>query len=555
MLRLVLFLAGILAAAMGLDWLANRPGTVNMTWQGHVIETTVFRFLLVLATLVGVLTVTWSMIRRLWRSPAAIGRLFNERRQSKGIDAISRGMIAIGSGDKTLALAAAVQARKALPNEPLTHFLRAQAAQLQGDSSTARRIYEGMLASPDTEQAGLRGLYLEAQKVGEEEAATQFADRALKLNPKLPWPATALFDLQCKQKDWEGALDTLEKARRNGHIDKKVAARRRAVLLTALAQASEDTRADQALTYATEAHGLAPDLIPAAAIAGRILAARGQTPKAAKIIQRTWKTDPHPDLASAYAYARQGDSPTDRLQRIRQLAATTPGHAEGALAIAAVAVECRDWSAAKAALEPAARANPSHRTCMMMAHIEGEGFSDAGRVREWLARAVHAERDPAWTADGVVAEQWGPVSPVTGAIDAFAWRVPVAALASPGAAEITQRMEDLLRLGNVTPKLPSAERTGPATVEIVVPEVRHSSSKDAPNVSVKVSSKVTDWLNDDEAPVTTPAPNGKGTPSVTPAANAKSTLHGRPDDPGTSPLDPEAAKSQLERYRLIGAKN
>jgi HemY protein len=43
-----------------------------------------------------------------------------------------------------------------------------------------------------------------------------------------------------------------------------------------------------------------------------------------------------------------------------------------------------------------------------------------------MARAFTAARDPAWTADGFVSERWLPVSPVTGRLDAFQWKVPVA---------------------------------------------------------------------------------------------------------------------------------
>src|SRR5262249_28409278 len=39
--------------------------------------------------------------------------------------------------------------------------------------------------------------------------------------------------------------------------------------------------------------------------------------------------------------------------------------------------------------------------------------------------------DPAWTADGHVSVKWLPVSPVTGRLDAFQWRVPLAELSSP----------------------------------------------------------------------------------------------------------------------------
>ena len=78
-------------------------------------------------------------------------------------------------------------------------------------------------------------------------------------------------------------------------------------------------------------------LIPAAAIAARQLASRGATPKAAKIIERTWKLAQHPELALVYAFARPGDSPRDRLDRIRRLSRSTPQSVEGPIALATAA--------------------------------------------------------------------------------------------------------------------------------------------------------------------------------------------------------------------------
>jgi HemY protein len=82
-----------------------------------------------------------------------------------------------------------------------------------------------------------------------------------------------------------------------------------------------------------------------------------------------------------------------------------------------------------------------------MARIEGEQHGHTGRVREWLARAVNAPRDPAWTADGVVTDRWAPVSPVTGALDAFRWRVPVEAIDQPAGALLAAKVEALVGLG------------------------------------------------------------------------------------------------------------
>jgi HemY protein len=447
MIRLVAFFLVILAAAAGLHWLADRPGTIVVEWQGYLAETSVFRAFVILALAVGVLMLAWSALRWLWSSPAALGRVLNRRRQERGLGALSGGMIAIGAGDPALAIRYAGQARKALPNEPLTHLLRAQTAQLTGDRATSRRIFEAMLSSPDTEQLGLRGLFLEAEREGEREAARQFAERALKLNPKLGWAVEALFDLQCRAWDWAGALDTLAIGQRQSLIDKTVANRRRAVLLTAQALPLEDTSPDQALALAREAHRLAPDLVPAAAVAGRILASQGNTPRAARVLLKTWRLAPHPDLAAAYAYARPGDSPRDRLNRMRHLARLASHDNEGPIALAVTSIDAREWDEARKALEPLLEDRLTQRVATLMARIEGEQHGHTGRVREWLARAVNAPRDPAWTADGVVSDRWAPVSPVTGALDAFRWRVPVSAVDEPAGALLSAKVEALVGLG------------------------------------------------------------------------------------------------------------
>jgi HemY protein len=102
----------------------------------------------------------------------------------------------------------------------------------------------------------------------------------------------------------------------------------------------------------------------------------------------------------------------------------TPDDPEARIALATAAVDARDWAEARDALQPLLDKNPTARICALMARIEGGEKRDAGRVREWLARAVRAPRDPVWIADGVVSNEWRPISPVTGALDAFEWRVP-----------------------------------------------------------------------------------------------------------------------------------
>ena len=423
MARIIVFLVLIAGATAGLGWLADKPGTLTVDWLGYQSRLSVFQAVVLLLIFLAAAWIVISLLRNLIASPSSVSRFVNKRKQQQGLEALTSGMIAVGAGDRQLAARYASQATRALPNEPLTNLLRAQTAQLAGDRKTAQRVYEQMLISPQTELLGLRGLFLDAERSNDLIAARSLAEQALKRSPKLGWASQALFDIQCKQSDWSGAIDTLATARRNEHVPRKTADRRRAVLLTAQAMAMEDSQSAKAEAMAVEAHDLAPDLVPAAEIAGRLLAARGKMQKAATVVEQTWRRAPHPDLALIYAHARPGDSLRDRLQRVCKLAAMTPGNREGVIAVANAAIEARAWNEARATLEPLLADGLSARVCVLMARAEGGEKGDQGRVREWLARAIHAPRDPVWVAEGHVSDRWAPISPVNGKLDAYEWKV------------------------------------------------------------------------------------------------------------------------------------
>ena len=60
--------------------------------------------------------------------------------------------------------------------------------------------------------------------------------------------------------------------------------------------------------------------------------------------------------------------------------------------------------------------------------------------------------DPVWTADGHVSEEWLPISPVTGEVGAFEWKVPVEQLGDESAPVMT-----LEELQEAAKPIPAAE--------------------------------------------------------------------------------------------------
>lgn len=538
MAKLITYLLLLAAATAGLAWLADRPGTLTVDWLGHQSQLSVFKAVVLLLIFMALAWLLLTLVRNLIASPASVSRFVNRRKQQQGLEALTNGMIAVGAGDRQLATRYASLASRALPNEPLTDLLRAQTAHLAGDRKTAQRVYEQMLISPQTELLGLRGLFLDAERNNDLTAARSSAEQALKRSPKLGWASQALFDIQCKQSDWAGALDTLAAARRNDLVPRKQAERRRAVLLTAQAMALEETDAAKAEALAIEAHDLAPDLAPAAEIAGRLLASRGRMQKAAAVVEQTWRRSPHPDLALVYAHARPGDSLRDRLARVKKLAAMTPGNREGVIATANAAIEARAWDDARAALEPLLADGLSARVCVLKARAEGGEKGDQGRVREWLARAIHAPRDPVWVADGHVSDRWFPVSPVTGKLDAYEWKVT---------EERSKKVSGALLLEEL------AQYAGPGPEALPPTPPR---SRDAETVTTEPTGRAAAEAEPTAAPVRRPAEG----PAPAPRRGLQVVEAIRPEPPsatnGQDTIDPDkpvAAPAQFKRGMTVAA--
>jgi HemY protein len=434
MWRVLIFLALATLAALGAVWLADRPGEVSILWGGYAIETSVAVAAIGVVALAMLLLAAWSLLRFLLGLPTAFSFASKARKKARGYEAISRGMVAVGAGDPAAARRHASDARKLIASEPLTLLLSAQAAQLSGDKPSAEAAFKAMLAEPATRVLGLRGLFVEARRRGDQVAARTFADEAVRLSPSLAWANDALLEFHSTAGEWTEARTAVERRAALRLSDKHESKRHRAVLLAAEAIAKEAGDPAGALSTALEALKLAPGLIPAAALAGRLAAQKGDIRKAAKIVEAAWREQPHPDLAEVYLHLRHGDTASDRLVKAEALMRLKPTDPESCFVVAEAAIEARDYARARAALQPLVAAIPTVRTCLLMARIEEGEQGATSRAREWLTRSLRAPRDQAWVADGVIAERWMPVSPVSGRLDAFAWTLPPAVLGAAQAA-------------------------------------------------------------------------------------------------------------------------
>ena len=413
----------LVLAAIAFSWLADRHDTITINTSGKIIQFSALVGVILLASGLAALYFIWRILHKIWRTPSTAREHLRFRKHRKAYDSLSRGIIAAGAGDAQAAARHAGIARETLKNEPLLNLLTAQAAQLRGDRTAVKLAFNTMLDTADTELLGLRGLFAEAKQSGDWSAARNIAERALAKNPRLPWASTAVLQAQLSMKDWFAAAKTIANQSKAGILPREEAAVKQAALLTAQALKEETESSVNAQAHALEAHKLDPSLVPAALVAARIYVAQNNPRKAAKLLRSTWALSPHAELAEVMEHLKPGDGPEERFERVRDLVGKPETSAEAAFSFARAAISAQRFDVARSALQAFVDGRPQARICGLLAEIE-EAQGDKGRSREWLARALHAPRDPIWVSDGVASARWTPISPATGEIVMCEWKPP-----------------------------------------------------------------------------------------------------------------------------------
>jgi HemY protein len=237
----------------------------------------------------------------------------------------------------------------------------------------------------------------------------------------------SLFDMQAQTGQWKAAQATLETGMRQKVVTADRGRTLRALLLVERSRACENDGNDtQALDFAREAFGLAPERIAVASQLAGLQIKTGDGRRAMKTLEKTWSLAPHPDLAALYITASGEKDPLKRVGIVRRLAAQKPDDMESQLALAQAALEAGLWGEARRYLDAAGGANPSVRVCRLMAEVEEHAQSDQAKVHDWLTRAAHAPVDKAWRCSACHAhhEAWRSVCGSCGAFGTLHWRTP-----------------------------------------------------------------------------------------------------------------------------------
>ncbi|MFK7944156.1 MAG: heme biosynthesis protein HemY [Paracoccaceae bacterium] len=404
----LIILGVILAGAFGLDFLLKQEGSLVLTIGGTTWPLTLFEAAIgltigVLGILLAILAVKLLLALFLFivGRKDAFGTFFTRRRERSGLDALSKSMVALASGNAPLAKKKAALAERKLMRPELTRLINAQAAELSGDDAKAETYYKALMADDSTAYVGAHGLIGKAMDAGDTDRALKLAEFAREIAPKDETTLETLYTLQSQKFDWEAARKTLTDQRRAKHVPKLEASRREAALILAQAEDAERVGEDEhARALAVEAAKMDLTNVNAVSAAVRHLVASGSKRAASKLVTDSWRSGPHPVLAAAFASIEPDESPAQRQRRFQALFNLHPEDDETRFVRAELALVAEDFKGARAAIQDLRETDPSVRSCAIMAAVSrGEGEPDYV-VRGWLARALGAPKGNA--TEGII---------------------------------------------------------------------------------------------------------------------------------------------------------
>ncbi len=384
MIRILLYSLLTVIVALGVSWLAANAGTVEITWFGYRVSTS-------LAFLFLVLVLFLLFIRLIFLPFNFIGFL-GRRRRAKREKAKQNLLVSL------LSAASAQDEGKYKSLQKKVNQLYARDDILRpllllNITSGAERIalLNDLSADNATELAGLKGRIDEALSGGKKSVALELYQQAFSRFPKIEWIPEPLIALEAFFQKWDEVISTSETAYKRGTLsrEKYLAAKSSALLEKGLSDGDKNLIFKAAKVDAFNS---------AARINAAICYAnQGDYRKAISILLAIWKKAPCLAIYDALILITPEESAYKRVKIVEKMARMIKNNPLADLILADAYAKASLWGPAKFAAEKYLRLYPkSYPAIKVMAEAESADNPHSETAKKWRELAEETRPDKGW---------------------------------------------------------------------------------------------------------------------------------------------------------------
>ena len=429
-------------------WLISQPGDLELNFLGYDVKVKTGVFLLALTVFILFSFYLLRMVRAVLMTPKTVAKHKRDYQQKVGYLSLTRGLVAVASGDVEQANYHAKKATKLLQDDTgLPLLLEAQAARLRGDDGAAKACFQGLLENKDTAFLGARGLMKSAIDNGNKVQALEHAKAALKVNPNQPSVLKMVYDLEIQNQHWDNALNIGKKAQKLKAITiDKFTSDRIAIHLLSHDEKMLQGQQSNALRDLKTAYKLDPAYVPTVTRLAQSYMDDKKRRKAVNLIENAWKVNPHPELADMWdkltPYQGKNNN-TKRLAWVNKLVEMDESNADSHIMAAKAAMDMEYWGEAKAYLMVAEKLYPTAQVFHLRALVEKRITHGEDHVEDLLNKATQAMPKKSWVCvkTGMTYSEWSAIAMPHESFNTIVWDIPSVRLVNDNDASALSRSD------------------------------------------------------------------------------------------------------------------
>jgi len=434
MFAILWFLLLAFGATVSLVWVLEHNGTVLVTWLGYEAKTDILTALLITIIfaaiifaisylLARILALKFPNLFRLLFKKSYIKRLENViQRHWKGLDVISQLMLSLESDDVKTSLDLQKKLFPLIKNPQLNNFFLGKIYYQNKDFSKASEFFAKIENSKFAKIMVLKSKFKLALEQKDHSTAIAYATQILSLKKDSYKIAKTLLSLYRKEGLWQEARILISQYGNVIFAD-EIQRHEVATINSAIAfDFYKKKDFGNAIKYSKLALKSEESFLPALEIQLKSWIKRGFSFRAARIIKKLWKENPHLIFAEIFDLINRKNSPKNRMKLMQKLTSLNKESNLNELALGIVALRVKNYKEAEEFLQKALEKDKTYRAYKTLSVVE-KFLKNPEKSTEYLNKSNTLPNENHYTCSscGHLSASWKPKCVACKTDNGFEW--------------------------------------------------------------------------------------------------------------------------------------